>query len=62
MMTRIKHSLADQDPGMHRKNNQMGLCYWLTGLPGAGKTTIAVRIASADIRSASSTATICVAA
>ena len=46
MMTRIKHSLADQDPGMHRKNNQMGLCYWLTGLPGAGKTTIAVRIAN----------------
>jgi adenylyl-sulfate kinase len=46
MTTRIEHGLANQDLGMHRKNNQMGLCYWLTGLPGAGKTTIAVRIAN----------------
>ena len=46
MTTRIEHGLANQDLGMHRKNNQMGFCYWLTGLPGAGKTTIAVRIAN----------------
>lgn len=49
MTTRIKHRFADLDAGMHRKKNQMGVCYWLTGLPGAGKTTIAVRTAN-DLR------------
>jgi adenylylsulfate kinase len=49
MTTWIKHSLAHQDEGVHRKKNQMSFCYWLTGLPGAGKTTIAVRTAN-DLR------------
>jgi adenylyl-sulfate kinase len=49
MTTRIEHGLANQDLGMHRKNNQMGFCYWLTGLPGAGKTSIAVRTVN-DLR------------
>lgn len=30
---------------MHEHDNDRGVCYWLTGLPGAGKTTIAHRTA-----------------